>query len=405
MFAVAGIPLHLWQAAAALPDHPTATDLDRLRRSNPQISPDQWHLIVTQTLLRRRAHSKLGPGDWLLTEAGLQQASRPVVAQRRARKLAEQGVTEWVDLGCGVGIDSIAAARAGLTVIAVERDEATAAAARHNLEVFAPHTEAAVVVADATNYPVAPAAAAFLDPARRAGHRPDGTARRSSDPDDWQPPWSWVRQFTAGHDRTVAKVAPGIDRDLAGAGTAVEWVSVAGELVEATVWFAGVRLGRSGRTATLLTPGADPWAPGAERQISGSGEPAEAGPVTAWLLEPDPAIIRAGLVGDLGELVAGHVLSPGIAYLSCPDRPDPGWGRVSRVLAELPAKPKPLRAQLRRLGVGSLEIRTRGLDLDPARLRRQLDLAPGGPAASIVVTRVSGRAAALLVSDDTVPGA
>ena len=126
--------------------------------------------------------------------------------------------------------------------------------------------------------------------------------------------------------------------------------------------------------------------------------------MTAWLLEPDPAIIRAGLVGDLGELVAGHVLSPGIAYLSCPDRPDPGWGRVSRVLAELPAKPKPLRAQLRRLGVGSLEIRTRGLDLDPARLRRQLDLAPGGPAASIVVTRVSGRAAALLVSDDTVPG-
>ena len=57
MFAAAGIPPHLWQAAAALPDHPTATDLDRLRRSNPQISPDQWHLIVTQTLLRRRAHS------------------------------------------------------------------------------------------------------------------------------------------------------------------------------------------------------------------------------------------------------------------------------------------------------------------------------------------------------------
>lgn len=398
------IPHHAWQAAAELPDRPSAADLTRLRQHDPHLSADQWHTVVAQTLLRRKAIAKLGVGDWWLTEAGLQQASRPIVAMRRARLLAEQDLTHWVDLGCGLGIDSIAAARAGLSVTAVEHDPDTAAAAAHNIAQFAPDVSATVEVADAMTVPVPTSAVAFVDPARRAGTRPDGSARRTTAPDDWQPPWSWVSAFTSGHDRTVAKVAPGINRDLPDPDAAVEWVSVAGDLVEATVWFSGVRDGRSRRTATLLTPDADPWAEGGQRQLSGSGAPAAVGPVNTWLLEPDPAIIRAGLVGELADLVDGHILSSGIAYLSAEQRPDPGWGRVSRVVAQLPFKTKPLRAELRRLGVGSLEIRSRGLDLDPDQWRRHLDLVPGGAPASVVVTRVAGRACTLLVTDDTVPG-
>lgn len=396
----------VWRQAETLPDRPTAADLDRLRATDPSLTAAEWHHVVDVTLLRRRARAKFG-GDAAvldLTAAGLEQASRPAVAARRGRLLSESGATSVVDLGCGVGIDAIAAARAGMAVTAVEQDPATARAAAHNLAALAPTGRFEVVCGDATSFPVPPSAIAFVDPGRRAGFRADGSPRRTLAPEQWHPPWSWLQGLAVGHPATVAKVAPGIDRDLPGPDVAVEWVSVAGDLVEATLWFPGVRGARARRTATLLTPGSDPWSVAAERCLSGAGEPAATVAVGAWLLEPDPAVIRAGLVGDLAGRWRAGVLSPGIAYLTGSGPEPTGWGRVSRVQEVLPARPRALRAELRRLGVRPVEIRTRGLGLDPQRLRRELGPAGEGRPAGLVVTRIAGRGAALLVTDPAVPG-
>ena len=207
-------PQAAWDLAAGLPDRPGATELSRLRATIPEVSAEQWREVVTQTLLRRRARSKLGEGPWWLTEAGLQQASRPAVAVRRAGQLRDLGLTEFVDLGCGLGIDSVAAARAGLSVTAVEQDPVTASCAELNLARFAPDGSARIVRADARHHRVPSHAVAFVDPGRRTGSHRDGSARRSRDPQDWHPPWSWLQSFAELHPRTVAKVAPGIDRDL-----------------------------------------------------------------------------------------------------------------------------------------------------------------------------------------------
>ena len=83
-------PVAAWELAAALPDRPDPHDLARLREMLPDVPIGQWNAVVTQTLLRRKAEATLGSGPWWLTEAGLQQASRPAVAVRRARQLAEQ---------------------------------------------------------------------------------------------------------------------------------------------------------------------------------------------------------------------------------------------------------------------------------------------------------------------------
>ncbi len=397
-------PVAAWELAAALPDRPDPHDLARLREMLPDVPIGQWNAVVTQTLLRRKAEATLGSGPWWLTEAGLQQASRPAVAVRRARQLAEQGMTRFVDLGCGLGIDSIAAARAGLAVTAVERDDRTAAYAARNLAHFAPSGHVRVVCADALEQDVPRGSVAFVDPARRSGTHRDGSARRSLAPEDWSPPWSWLEAFATTHPVTVAKVAPGIDRDLPPPGVAIEWVSVAGALVEATLWFPGVRGDRPRRTATLLSPASDPWQPSDERQLSGTGEPAPVGDLGAWLLEPDAAVIRSGLVGDLASLIGAHTFSEGIAYLTSDSPASAAWGRVSRIEAVVPTRPKALRAELRRRGFGSVEIRTRGLGLDPAALRRQLALRGDGPSASLVLTRVAGSATGILVSDHAVPG-
>ena len=73
---------------------------------------------LTQAELRRRAVGKFGPAaaGMFFTRAGLEQATRAVVADRRAARLRAAGVRTLADLGCGLGADAIAAARAGIRV-------------------------------------------------------------------------------------------------------------------------------------------------------------------------------------------------------------------------------------------------------------------------------------------------
>ena len=90
---------------------------------------------LTQARLRARAAAKLGPrsGELLLTADGLEQATRPRLAALHARRFVDAGVREVWDLGCGLGLDAAAFADAGLRVLAVDADEATAALAAENL--------------------------------------------------------------------------------------------------------------------------------------------------------------------------------------------------------------------------------------------------------------------------------
>jgi hypothetical protein len=107
-----------------------------------------------------------------------------------------------------------------------------------------------------------------------------------------------------------------------------------------------------------------------------------------WLVDPDGAVVRAGLVRQYAARHALGQLDPRIAYLTG-EHPPPGV-RAFRVLEHGRYTEKALRQILRRRDVGRLEILVRGLDVDPDALRRRLR--PSGRAeASVVLTRV-GRA-------------
>ncbi|MDF2991814.1 MAG: SAM-dependent methyltransferase, partial [Microbacterium sp.] len=59
------------------------------------------------------------------------------------------------------------------------------------------------------------------------------------------------------------------------------------------------------------------------------------------------------------------------------------------------ADPKKLAQALRARGVGTLEIKKRGVDIDPAILRKKLALR-GDEAATMIMTRVGSKRLALL---------
>ncbi|WNM42701.1 methyltransferase domain-containing protein [Micromonospora halotolerans] len=344
---------------------------------------------LTQAELRRRAVGKFGPAahGMFLTRAGLEQATRGVVARRRAERLRAAGVATLADLGCGLGADALAAARAGIRVYGVEADPVTAAMAAANAEAAGPADRFTVECGDATAFDVRRVDGVFCDPARRKA----GTGRRIFDPNAYSPPWDFVTGLAERVPRTVVKVAPGLDHALIPAGAEAEWVSVDGDLVEAALWcgaLAGVP-----RRATVLREREGQLN---AQQLTGGGD-AEA-PVDRprrFLYDPDPAVVRAHLVAELAGDLDATLADPSIAYLYGDEaRPTP-FARCLEVTDVLPFSLKRLRALLRERRVGRVEILKRGSALEPEKLRRDLKLA-GDAAASLVLTRVAGAPTVLL---------
>src|SRR5262249_41800081 len=98
----------------------------------------------------------------------------------------------------------------------------------------------------------------------------------------------------------------------------------------------------------------------------------EVRPAGGWLLEPDAAVIRAGLGGDLAERLGGWAIDPSLAYLSTGAGPETPFGRVYRIEAPEPFSLKALGERLRRLEAGDVVLKTRGSAADPETLRHAL---------------------------------
>jgi protein-L-isoaspartate O-methyltransferase len=338
---------------------------------------------TTQVVLRAHAAPKLGADAerMLFTRAGLEQLTAAPVAAHRAARLAPQGGTV-LDLGCGLGGDAAALARAGGgRVVAVERDPATALLAAANAAALG--LPIAVVQADATTLAIQGASAVFADPARRDG------AGRSFDLDALQPPWGFVLGLLAGPVPAAVKAAPGVPLDRVPADVEVEFVSWEGGLKEAVLWSAAAGGVPGGRRATLLPSGRSVLAEPA-------AAPPPAGPPGAFLVEPDPALIRAGLVGHVAAAVDGRLLDPHLAYVTADTAPEPGWGRRYAVVDVLPYDERRLRQYVAAHRIGRLTVKRRGVDVEPETLRRRLK-PRGAAAATLVLSRTPVGAVALVV--------
>ncbi|CAN5230961.1 class I SAM-dependent methyltransferase [soil metagenome] len=333
---------------------------------------------VTQAHLRGKARAKFGDdaARMYFTHDSLEQSTRSVVAAHRSARLAASAASV-VDLGCGIGGDLIAFARAGMRVRGIDLDEVRATIARANLAALG--LTGTVVVGDATGTALGDDEATFIDPARRDG------AGRKFDPRAFQPPWDVVTRLL--ETRGVAKTMPGIAHDLVPLGVEAEWVSDGGDLVEACLWgrdFATVE-----RRVTVLPTGAT---------LTDADDPGDhtTHAVGDFLYEPDDAVGRAGLVTAVAAAVGGWIVDPHIAYVSSDALHQTPFATAYRVLEELPFREKQLKAALRAHDVGPLTIKKRGVDIVPERLRKTLGLT-GSHTATIVMTRVEGTGRAYLV--------
>ncbi|SER51506.1 hypothetical protein SAMN05216188_11270 [Lentzea xinjiangensis] len=328
--------------------------------------------VVETVLLRRRAAAKLdSAGSWLFTDDALQQATASAIARHRAARFAGRDVH---DVTCSIGADLHALSAVAARCVGSDLDPVRLAMARNNVP------GQLVVRADALR-PVSRGTAVTADPARR-----DSSGRRKWHPADFVPPLDSLAEVYADVDLAV-KCAPGIDFAVAPWADEIEVVSLDGAVREACLWTRGLATAGVSRRASVLS-GSGSW-------TLTDAEPDDC-PVAApgeWIVDPDGAVVRAGLVRHYAARHGLWQLDERIAYLSG-STPPPGI-RAFRVLEHGHYAEKALRALLKTRGVGRLEILVRGLDVDPNTLRKRLKLSGPGDA-TVVLTRVGSRPVFLL---------
>jgi SAM-dependent methyltransferase len=360
----------------------------RLRREH---APELVSAALGQARLRQRAAAKFPAADaerMFFTPNGVEQSTRTSVAAYRAGRLREMGVASVADLCCGIGGDAIALARAGIRVLAVDRDPLTAAVARANAAELGLADLIEVREADVTEVETSSYDAVFVDPARRGGRG------RIFDPEAYSPPLSWAVGAATAARTAALKIAPGIPHESVPAAAEAEWISDGGEVKEAVLWF-GAGSTPGAVRATLL-PG--------PRTLLGRGLP-DPGvrPVGRYLYEPDGAVIRAHLVAEVAEEVGGGLVDPTIAYITADEVRPTRCAAAYEITDRLPFNLKKLKALLREREVGVLTVKKRGSAVEPEELRRKVK--PSGPnSATVFLTRVAGAPTMLIGHPVRLPG-
>lgn len=327
--------------------------------------------LVETVLLRRKAAVKFGDAadvsGWLFTDEALQQATAGTVAEHRARRLA--GATVH-DATCSVGTELFALRKWADVVVGSDLDPVRLAMARNNVP------EVTVCHADALR-PVTADAVVVADPARRSG------ARRQFDPCAYLPPLDQLLQVLRAREYAV-KCAPGADFEVLrrlGFDGEVEVISLAGSVREACLWSGGLAAGVR-RRATVLDAG--------EQVTDADSDDCAVAPAGRWIVDPDGAVVRAGLVRQYAAKHGLWQLDPDIAYLSGDRLPD--GVRGFEVLEQLAFSERRLRQALAARAAGAVEILIRGVDLDPDALRLRLRLR-GSAHLSVVIARLGSGAA------------
>lgn len=374
-------PLGQQVLAEACDCQPRETDyLRHFQTLSQRYPPALAQAALEIAIQRRRAAAKFPFADRLyFTREALEQASAYLVAAYRAGRYP-QGTTVF-DLGCAAGGDALALAGRG-AVVGVELDPLRLAMARANLAALGLSEQASWLQADLLAPPWGlnrrlREGFAFCDPARReAGRRVFSVER-------YAPPLSAVAGWRAAFPALGVKLSPGVElAELAGYAAEIEFISVQGELKECVLWFGTLK--QAHRSAVLL--------PGAQRlrlQADEAQPELPLAPPANYLYEPDPAVLRAGLVQKLGGMLGAAQLDPQIAYLTADRQVETPFARCWKVVDWFPFQLKRLRAYLRARRVGRVTIKKRGSPLDPEMLAAGLRLS-GENHALLFLTHLRG---------------
>ncbi|REK12469.1 MAG: SAM-dependent methyltransferase, partial [Planctomycetota bacterium] len=348
-----------WLNLAAESTDDVTTLAKHLRRD---LSAEQTHLVLEQVPLRKRAREKFAAADAMFfTAKGLEQATDEIVADYKSRRFAE--ARRVFDLCTGIGGDLLALAGKSETV-GFDRDPFCAELAAANARLL-PRSAGAVEVraADVAEADLSQCDAWHIDPDRR----PQG--KRTTRASGYEPSADGVDRLLAVNPHAAIKVAPAAELPRRWTEKAeLEWISRGGQCRQLVAWFGRLAGEGSSHRATVL------GSEGAARSLAGipGDEVPVAREIARYVYEPDAAVLAAKLTAALAAEHAFAAVAPGVPYWTASQQIDDPMLACFEVEEVLPLDVKKLKALVRDADLGSLEIKVRGVDVDPADLRKRL---------------------------------
>jgi hypothetical protein len=341
-------------------------------------------------ILRSKAGAKFPFGDKMyFTRPALEQATPYAVSDYRSQRYRPFDYLS--DLACSVGGDTLSLAAIRPT-IGIDLDLLRLAMAQANMRALNLANPVEFLQGDLKSplplSPIPSNLALFFDPARRTA------GRRIYSVQDYIPPLSILQDWLPRFPALGVKISPGVKvAEFLDYDSEIEFISLRGELKEAVLWFGPLKT--TIRRATVL-PGPHTLA----STTSWSVQPASREKIPlrepqAYLYEPDPAVIRAGLVQNLGLQLDAAQLDPDIAYLTAETQMPTPFARAWAVEDWFPFQLKRLRAYLRERNVGRVTVKKRGSPIQPEDLIRSLRL-QGDEERLVFLTHFRGRPIVLI---------
>lgn len=323
--------------------------------------------------LRRRAAAKFTKADQMwFDRQGLEQSTSEAVARYKARRFKG----EVLDLCCGIGSDATALAET-CHVNAVDINPAACLRTEWNAAVYGVGDRVTTRCADVRDS-LTQTGLVHIDPDRRPG-----SGGRVSRIEDYVPALDFLHELTTRSRGGAIKVSPASNFGGKFPEAEIELISLQGECKEATVWF-GELAGNELFRATVLPAGE-----------SIAGHPLQVAvsvtELARYIYDPDPAVVRAGLVDVLADQLGLQRLDSAEEYLTSDQRVISPFVQGFEVLAALPNNERDLKAWVRTTGLGQLEIKCRHIPVQADALRRKLPLQGTAPGVAIFA-RLDGKA-------------
>lgn len=391
----------LHERAAACDAYSTA-DVTALRK---KWDKELVHAALALAKARGKAAVKFGSAAARLVAdpEGVEMATSHAAAAWKARRFAAAtgGV---VDLCCGIGGDAMALRAAGLDVTCVDSDPVRAWMAGVNAACSSRCAAVETLLAEAGEV----GAMFHIDPARRV--RSGSTSGRVWSLAEVLPGPEVLRAVVERWRDGAIKLAPGVSyAELAAAGLEgeVEVISERGGLTQAVLWTGRLSRGDGLRSATLLRCAAHAE-PGAEDVATLTGAPDVPEAIPVWptgqesprfVHEVDDSIERAELLTALCARTGAAMLHPRLGLVASDSLLHDSFLKGFELLEMARWNEQRAAAVLKRLGAGSIEVKTRAKAVNPDEVQPALTKAAcvkGGVPLVLFVLRFGSEARMLV---------
>lgn len=393
---------HIWlMSAEAKPllsqtEQQLAEDMNVVRivtRLRKVISAERSAIVLQLAQLRIRARRKFDQASKMfVTSRGLEMATDQRIARFKAQRFDD--FNEVIDVCCGIGGDLIGLAlqNRNRIVVGIDKDPLAVLYANANLAAYDLPPTAQLGTFEETNWVAANAV--HLDPQRRQ-------TERSIRGDKFLPSLDSLAAIIQDRISAGIKVAPATDVNQTVFRLAErEWIGHHRQCQQQMIWTADLAVRPGCLRAVRLSGDGGVTAFEFPADEVHTCQPQMAATVGKYYYEPHNVLLASKLFPALACLLNLSIVAANVPYFTSDAKISNKLLSRFLVIESLPAHPRQVTKELKRLKIGRLEIKHRGLPDYLTDVYRRIKLGVGEPA-TLILSPINGQPTAIIAIRQT----